>query len=138
MAKKKVAAKTKTPSAKAAKKSAKGAKKKSTPTASPKAAAPAKKAAKKSAKPVRRVKSLPLNMTSNQSTVGKGHVDEAVPAVAKRVKKKSVKVGKGKQVIIPVRTGVGGGRPGGGGTGELSPTTDTAAGRGYGKKRKKR
>ena len=80
---------------------------------------------------------IPANMTSNEALVGKGKPDEAVPAIAKRVKTKSVAAGKSKRVTVPVRTGVAGGRPGGGGTGEYSPARDTASGRGYGKKRKK-
>jgi hypothetical protein len=81
---------------------------------------------------------IPANMTSNEALVGKGKPDEPVPAIAKGIRTKSVAAGKSRRVTVPVRTGVGGGRPGGGGTGELSPTSDTAAGRGYGKKRKKR
>lgn len=82
--------------------------------------------------------SKPLNMQTNEPTVGKGKKDEAVPAMEKRVKTKTVVAGKKKQVKVPVRTGTGGGRTGGGATGELTPARDTAAGRGYGKKRTKR
>lgn len=108
----------------------------------------AKKATKKSAKvsttspTAQRAASLksktPHNMLNEEPLVGKGVPDEAVPAIAKRVEKKTAKVGKSEQVKVPVRTGTAGGRPGGGGTGELSPARDTAAGRGHGQKRTQR
>jgi hypothetical protein len=134
MAKKKVAKKASGAAGKpkAVKKKAKSAK-----SAAPAKKKPAKKPARLNRVPPPADK-LPANMTSNQQTVGKGHQDEPVPAIAKRVKKKPATVGKSKRVVVPVRTGTAGGRPGGGGTGELSPARDTAAGRGYGQKRKQR
>lgn len=105
-------------------------------------AAVKKKAAKKKSNNVRSASIAnvrrPANMSSNEPLVGQGKRDEPVPAIAKRVKTKTAAVGKRQRVKVPVRTGTAGGRPGGGGTGELSPVRDTAAGRGYGQKRTQR
>lgn len=67
--------------------------------------------------------------------VGKGEPGIGVPAAEQGVPTKAACVGKDERVKVPIRTGPGSGRAGGGGTGELSPGRDTAALRGHGEKR---
>ncbi len=67
--------------------------------------------------------------------VGKGEPGVGVPASEHGVPTKVVKVGQDEATEVPIRTGPGSGRAGGGATGELSPGRDTAAQRGHGEKR---
>ena len=67
--------------------------------------------------------------------VGKGEPGIGVPAAEQGVPTKAARVGKDERVEVPIRTGPGSGRAGGGATGETTPGRDTAAQRGHGEKR---
>lgn len=67
--------------------------------------------------------------------VGKGELGTGVPAAEQGVPTKAVRVGKDECTEVPIRTGPGSGRAGGGATGETTPARDTAAQRGRGEKR---
>lgn len=73
--------------------------------------------------------------TPKKPLVGKGEPGVGVPAAEHRVPTKPVSVGKDEQTEVPIRTGPGSGRAGGGATGETTPARDTAAQRGRGEKR---
>ena len=67
--------------------------------------------------------------------VGKDESGIGVPTAELGVLAKAARVGNDKCVKVPIRSGPGSGRAGGGATGETPPGRDTAAQRGYGEKR---
>lgn len=71
----------------------------------------------------------------NKPLVGKGESGIGVPGEEQGVPTKTARVGKNECTEIPIRTGPGSGRAGGGATGETTPARDTAAQRGRGKTR---
>lgn len=76
-----------------------------------------------------------MSSRNKKPLVGKGTPGVGVPAVEHGVPTKTARVGKDELTEVPIRTGSGGGRAGGGATGEITPARDTAAQRGYGEKR---